>query len=257
MPDSDSCSPEVVVFLDLDNNIFQSLRRRPLQQAEPVAYTAGGLACSFMSGTQRAFFNWLNSTTLVIPNTARDTNTFARVDLPFRSYSICSFGGVILRPDSKVETAWYETIEPQARQAQSLLDGVHALVRESAQKHNFDIRVRLLNDSGLDLYINIRHNQHHPAELLELAEEIKPQLPPNWTVHHNDNNLAFFPDFLGKEKAARWLLKEIIKPRQNAVIIGSGDSFTDMPMMAMADFALMPCGSQAFAAAHKHAANHF
>lgn len=257
MPDSDSCSPEVVVFLDLDNNIFQSTRRWPLHQVEPVGYTAGGLPCSFMTGTQRAFFDWLNNTALVVPNTARDTATFARVDLPFRSYSICSFGGVILRPDGKVEEAWYAAIEPQANKAQSLLDGVHALVLEIAQKRSFDIRARLLSDHGLDLYVNIKHNQHHPGELLELAEEIKPQLPPSWTVHHNDNNLAFFPDFLGKEKAARWLLKEIIKPRQNAVIIGSGDSFTDMPLMAMADFALMPCGSQVFTAAHRHLANHF
>lgn len=252
----DSCSPEVVVFLDLDNNIFQSARRWPLRKMEPVAYTAGGLPCSFMSGTQRALFNWLNNTTLVIPNTARDTATFARVNLPFRSYSICSFGGVILRPDGKVETAWHEEIEPQANKAQPLLDGVHALVLEIAQKRNFDLRVRLLQDHGLDLYVNIKHNQHHETELMQLAEEIKPQLPAGWTVHCNDNNLAFFPDFLGKEKAARWLLQEIIKPRQDTVIIGSGDSYTDMPLMAMADFALMPCGSQIFAAAHRQAATH-
>ncbi len=246
---------DVIVLLDLDNNIFQSERKCPEGEITAVAFKTNGEACGFMTPSQQTFFNWLSATALVIPNTARDTATFKRAHLPFKSYSICSFGGVILQPDGKVEDAWHKLIAQEAASEKVFLQKVHAELLSIAATRRFDIRARLVEDQDLTLYISVKHNNHLNHELVELGQAVQEHLPKDWTVHFNDNNLAIFPQFLGKEKASKWLLENLIKPAKEAVIIGSGDSFTDVPFMAQSHFALMPAKSQIFAGAEQLAAN--
>ena len=245
----------VIVLLDLDNNIFQSQRKCPDGDITPVAYKTNGEACGFMTPSQQTFFNWLSATALVIPNTARDTATFKRAHLPFNSYSICSFGGVILQPDGTVEEAWHQLIAQEAASVEAFLHEVHAKLVSIAATRCFDIRARLVADQGLALYISVKHNNHLNHELVELGQAVQEWLPKDWTVHFNDNNLAIFPQFLGKEKASKWLIENRIKPTKEAVIIGSGDSFTDVPFMAQSHFALMPARSQIFSSVEQMAAN--
>lgn len=238
-------SAQIIILLDLDNNILQS-RRKCVSPIQAVAYKTNGEACGYMTAPQLSLFYWLNETALVIPNTARDVETFRRVNLPFKSYSICSFGGVILSPDGTIEAGWQQIIKARADACkQHLIDAYGKLSALASQRH-FDIRSRLIEDGGMPLYVSVKHNQNRNEELVELGVLIKPFLPDAWTVHFNDNNLAVFPDFLGKEKASRWLLENCLKPSTEAVVLGSGDSFTDLPFMAQSDFALMPTGSQIF-----------
>lgn len=246
---------DVIVLLDLDNNIFQSERKCPEGEITPVAYKTNGEACGFMTPSQQTFFKWLSATALVIPNTARDTATFKRAHLPFNSYSICSFGGVILQPDGNVDGDWHLQIAQEAAGVKVLLEQVHVELLSIAANRHFDIRARLVDDQGLTLYISVKHNNHLNHELVELGQAVQEWLPKDWTVHFNDNNLAIFPQFLGKEKAGKWLLENRIKPAKDAVIIGSGDSFTDVPFMAQAHFALMPVRSQIFSSVEQLAAH--
>lgn len=248
---------DVIVLLDLDNNIFQSERKCPEGEKTAVAFKTNGEACGFMTPSQQTFFNWLSATALVIPNTARDTATFRRAHLPFYSYSICSFGGVILKADGTVEQTWQQLVAKEAASEKVFLQKVHADLLSIAAMRNFDIRARLVDDQGLTLYISVKHNNHLNHELIELGQAVQEYLPKDWTVHFNDNNLAIFPHFLGKEKASKWLLENRIKPAKEAVIIGSGDSFTDVPFMAMVQshFALMPAKSQIFSCVQHLAAN--
>lgn len=246
---------DVIVLLDLDNNIFQSERKCPEGDKTAVAFRTSGEACGFMTPSQQTFFNWLSATALVIPNTARDTATFRRAHLPFKSYSICSFGGVILQPDGNVEKTWHQLIATEAASDKVILQKLHGELLSIAAKRRFDIRARLIEDQGLTLYISVKHNNHLNHELVELGQALQECLPKDWTVHFNDNNLAIFPQFLGKERASKWLLENRIKTTKEAVIIGSGDSFTDVPFMAQSHFALMPAKSQIFSCAEQVAAN--
>lgn len=237
---------QVIIFLDLDNNIFQSGSKCGGLDTVPVAYKTTGEACGFMTKAQETLFHWLSQTTLVIPNTARDTATFKRCTLPFKSYSICSFGGVILCPDGEVEPQWHSIIESAVSSSQQTLSEVYSRMLDIAGQNAFDIRPRFVNDVGLDLYISVKHNRRDNGELIALGGMLKPFIPSGWTVHFNDNNLAIFPDCLGKEKASQWLLENILKPAQGSLVIGSGDSFTDVPFMANSDFVLVPSNSQVF-----------
>lgn len=245
----------VIVLLDLDNNIFQSERKCPEGEKTAVAFKTNGDACGFMTPKQQTFFSWLSETSLVIPNTARDTATFRRAHLPFNSYSICSFGGVILQPDGNVEEAWHQLIAAEAACAKEVLKEIHTKLLHIATVRNFDIRARFVEDQGLPLYISVKHNNHLNSELVDLGQAVQGYLPKDWTVHFNDNNLAIFPQFLDKEKASKWLLENRIKATKDTVIIGSGDSFTDVPFMAQSHFALMPAKSQIFSGVEQLAAN--
>jgi hypothetical protein len=252
---TEGLAANVIVLLDLDNNIFQSERKCPEGDITPVAYKTSGEACGFMTPQQQTFFNWLSATALVIPNTARDTATFRRALLPFNSYSICSFGGVILQPDGNAEQAWHQLIAAEADQAKEILEEIHTRLLQIASARDFDIRARLVEDQGLTLYISVKHNNHLNHELVDLGQAVQEYLPNDWTVHFNDNNLAIFPQFLGKEKASSWLLANRINLAKDTVIIGSGDSFTDVAFMAQCHFALMPAKSQIFSGVQQLAAN--
>ncbi len=248
-------SEPVIILLDLDNNVFQSARHLSSSGlAKAVAYKTNGEACGFMTPAQESLFNWLNSTALVIPNTARDTATFRRVHLPFKSYSICSFGGVILQPDGNVEPTWHELIAAQASSVKAVIEEIYEQLLQIATARSFNIRARLVEDKGLTLYISVKHNDHLNTELVELGKAAQALLPRDWTVHFNDNNLAIFPQFLGKEKASTWLLENLIRPSEETVIIGSGDSFTDVLFMSQSNFALIPAKSQNFLALENVAA---
>ncbi len=242
-------SERVIVLLDLDNNVFQSARHLSSSGVtKAVAYKTTGEPCGFMTPAQETLFNWLNNTALIIPNTARDTATFRRVQLPFKSYSICSFGGVILQPDGNVEPTWHRVISDRASSVKASIEEVYEHLLQIATARSFNIRARLVKDQDLTLYISVKHNDHLNFELVELGKAAQDLLPRDWTVHFNDNNLAIFPQFLGKEKACTWLLENLIRPPEETVVIGSGDSFTDVLFMSQSHFALIPAKSQNFLA---------
>lgn len=230
-----------VLFLDLDDTIFHSRRKRsPGRGAEPVALASDGTPDSFMSDRQQAFFDWIIDGAEVVPTTGRNVAAYRRVELPFAGWTICSFGGVVLRPDGTSDPRWRERIAPLASAADEFL---HALVENTlAASGDRPVRARVIDDDGLPLYISVK-SEH--AGLDDLAATLRSGLPSGWRVHVNANNLAILPAFLGKEHAVRWFIETIAGP--DALLIGAGDSISDAPFLAACDYALTPSDSQIIA----------
>jgi hydroxymethylpyrimidine pyrophosphatase-like HAD family hydrolase len=233
-----------LVFVDLDDTLFCSRRKTPDENAEPVAYRGDGVALSFMTGRQRSFFEWLSRDAVLVPTTGRNAAALGRVRLRFTAHAICSFGGLMLRPDGSPEPRWRAHIEQEARAALPQLGALLELIRIEASRAGVDVRARSVTDDGLELYLSIKHNADDAAALAALVPFVERHLPAGWRLGLNDNNLAVLPGFLGKEKAVAWYLEQLAAP--HAFVLGAGDSFSDAPFLALCDYVLTPAQSQLF-----------
>lgn len=233
-----------LVFVDLDDTLFCSRRKTRDEGAEPIAYSGEGVALSFMTGRQRAFFEWLSRGAVLVPTTGRNAAALGRVRLRFVDHAICSFGGLILGPDGSPESRWRAYIEEQARAALPRLGALLEAIRKEASRVGLDVRARSVADDGLELYLSIKHNADDAVALAALVPFIERHLPEGWRVGLNDNNLAVLPSFLGKEKAVAWFLEHLAAP--HAFVLGVGDSFSDAPFLAICDYVLTPAQSQLF-----------
>ena len=233
-------TPRPLLLVDLDDTLFRSRRKTLDDAAEPVAWGSDGAPVSFMTGRQRAFLEWLSRDAVLVPVTGRNAAALGRVRLSFADHAICSFGGVILRPDGSCEPRWHARIEEHTAQALPLLEALLEGLRPELAR--LDIRARKVVDQGLELYLSMKHNAADAGALATLVPVIERQLPQSWRVALNDNNLAVLPGHLGKEQAVAWFLQELAPP--HSFVLGAGDSHSDAPFLAVCDYVLTPTQSQ-------------
>lgn len=235
-----------LVFLDLDDTLFSS-RRKLMGEPDdltPVAYDRAGIALSFMSPRQRAWFDWLLETTTIIPTTGRNLDAFRRVHLPFDGQAILSHGGLIISANGEPDGDWHALMSDAAATYGPTLNGLTERSLAIARDSGCHVRGRVISDAGIDLYCSIKHNQEDVVALAALAKEIRRITPAHWTVHLNDNNLAIMPPQVSKAAAVRFVLDRL--PYRPPFVVGIGDSSSDLPFLALADLAVLPRESQAF-----------
>lgn len=233
-----------VVFVDLDDTLFQTSRKDPAA-VKPAAVDRDGHPLSFQSGKQSAFLDWLAEDARVVPVTGRSVDAFKRVLLPLGDWAICSFGGVILMPDGEPHPEWHRDIAAAAASAAPALDGLHAGIAALAGELGVDVRHRVIRDAGVPLYLSVKHNGHDAAAVARLAASAADAIPAGWTLHVNGTNMAVLPSFLGKERAVSFFLERVVGKR-DVLTVGVGDSLTDMGYMRLCDFAVTPSRSQLF-----------
>jgi predicted mannosyl-3-phosphoglycerate phosphatase (HAD superfamily) len=235
----------IVVFLDLDDTLFQTLPKCPQGvPVYPAARARDGTPLSFITDKQRRLLEWLDTTCTVIPVTARNHDAFLRVELPWRGPAILDFGGVILRADGMPEPAWDHLIRPQASRIAQELERVQEQLTALIDRRHLGARVRLIMDFDLPLYVVVKHPDEDLASLHALREELLPALDTAaFFIHHNDNNLSVVPRFLGKEKAVRYVLENDFGG-EPILTLGLGDSLTDLPFLQICDCAAFPGYSQ-------------
>ncbi len=227
-----------VLFLDLDDTLFHSRRAATPGDNEAVADGSDGTPDSFMSPEQRAFFDWIVEGAEVVPTTGRNEAAFRRVRLPFSGWAICSFGGLMLRPDGSPEPRWRAQLAPLAELSVAPLQALVATARRAAG--DIAVRARVIEDDGLPLYLSVKTDSQH--DLSPVAAALRTELAPGWRIHVNRHNLAIMPPFLGKEHAVRWFIENVCGP--DVLTIGAGDSLSDAPFLAACHYALMPAASQ-------------
>jgi hypothetical protein len=191
-----------------------------------------------------AWIEWLRQGTLLVPVTGRSVDALGRVDLEF-DYGVAAHGGVVLRQGGRTCPEWHARIAKGAAAERSGLEGIAARYSEAAARAGEDVRVRILAEQGMPLYVVAKHND--PArepELHALAEEVADAESPGWTRHVNGNNVAYLPPHLGKRQAVEHLLDELRALHPGLPVIGLGDSVTDAPFLALCDFAMIPGSSQ-------------
>jgi hypothetical protein len=233
-----------ILFVDLDDTLFHSSRKNAAAPRDPVAFDRAGGPQSFMTPKQRALYEWLARDAEVVATTGRSTGAYRRVDLRLGGFAICSHGGVILQPDGRPEPRWRERMAAGAAAHRDALLSLLGTARSLAAKSGIDARTRTIAEGELDLYLSIKHCAADVTELARLAAVLVGHLPSGWRLHLNANNLAALPPYLGKAPAVSWFLQEIA-PR-DVFSVGFGDSLSDVPFMALTDYALTPSGSQLF-----------
>ncbi len=231
-----------IVFVDLDDTLFQTARKNPTA-AHIAAVDKTGQPLSFQCGKQIAFLEWLARDAQLVAVTGRSVDAYRRVLLPLGEQAICSFGGVILQPDGSPHPAWHQTMAAAAHDCAPQMVTLEQEIAALCAELEIDARHRIIYDAELPLYLSIKHNQHAVTELAQLAAASRPLLPTNWVLHLNGNNMAVLPPFLDKRRAVAFFLQQLTQDGP-VVTIGVGDSLTDLGFMALCDYAIAPNGSQ-------------
>ena len=239
------------LFVDLDDTLFQTPGKCAAEQdLRPAAYLKDGLACSFTTPRQRAFFELMQHELTMIPTTARNRDALSRVDLPFFSYSIIDYGGIVLEPDGTVDPVWIDLMRADMARAQGGLKEAMQMIDGYAEKVGLQGRARLIEDCAIPFYIVLKDTEKK-AERLEQVERdaVAPWLAntvsgQDFFIHRNGNNLAVLPKTLNKARAVEHVCKRLKAEHGDIMTLGMGDSKSDARFMAACDYAIVPSGTQ-------------
>lgn len=237
------------LFVDLDDTLFQTPKKcAPDVVLEPAAYLKDGAASSYTTPRQRALFDFVQAGMTLIPATARNADAFSRVKLPFSSYAVIDYGGVVLQPGGAPDLGWLslmredmQTALPGLREAMRVIDDFQAASGRPA-------RARLVEDYATPFYIVIKDHEADAARLADIERQVLGAWiageGANYFIHRNGNNLAVLPKTLNKARAVSYLRAELEAEHGPILSIGMGDSRSDARFMAACDYAIIPSGTQ-------------
>ena len=243
------------LFVDLDDTLFQTPIKVPNAiDLEPVAYLKSGDPISYTTAKQRALFEMLNRDMTLIPTTARNHDALNRVDLPFASYSIIDFGGVVLNPDGSVDEAWADIMRADMAQSLTGLQAAMHIIDNYAAGAGLKARARLVEDCGTPFYIVVKDPDKHAGNLEQIEREavapwlaregIGADVGKGFCVHRNANNLAILPNTLNKARAVAYVRQQLEAEHGEIITFGMGDSTSDARFMASCDYTIIPKGTQ-------------
>lgn len=236
-----------VALVDLDDTLFQTIGKCPpdipREALTPIGFAKDGSALSFATPRQMRFIAWLAETTHLVPVTARGLDALRRVHIPFAA-AVCAHGGVILDEAGESDHEWRAHVTRQATGHAHELAALAAAVIRSAGAVGARLSVRVLEEDSVGLYVLVKHPEADTAVLNAAVDGMTGDVPENWTIHRNGNNVALMPPYLGKQHAVARLLPGLRARFPDAPVVGIGDSLTDAPFMALCDFAMMPPRSQ-------------
>ncbi|MBC7502479.1 MAG: hypothetical protein H7315_18575 [Herminiimonas sp.] len=237
------------LFVDLDDTLFQTPGKCvPGENLHPAAYLKDGSACSYTTARQRVFLETMRREMTLIPTTARNHDALRRVDLPFDSYSIIDYGGVVLDPDGSVDGTWLETMRIDMARA---LDGLHQameVIDTYSARAGLPGRARLVEDYATPFYIVVKD----PDKMHDRLEQIEREAMQPWIdtaggdyfIHRNGNNLAVLPKSLNKARAVDYVRTRLAADHGEIITFGMGDSKSDARFMAACDYAIVPRSTQ-------------
>jgi hypothetical protein len=237
-----------VVFLDLDDTLFQTLPKCPPGESiSPAARARDGSVLSFMTARQQALLDLLGENATLIPVTARNLAAFRRVQLTFTGLAVLDFGGVVLLPDGSPEPTWDAHVRPRAREAEPELQRLCDLATRLSKEGDLGATVRIVHDFDMPLYLVAKcpRDREAPAERLALLRDrLAPLVDPRrFSLALNDNNLSAVPRFLGKERGVRHVLEHHLGDGP-VLTLGAGDGLSDAAFLSLCDYAIVPRASQ-------------
>lgn len=232
----------IVAFADLDDTLFQTLRKLP--GADPATLTpmtvdSRGQPHSHATPAQMALLDLLAAPHVtLVPVTGRDAAAMARVTLPLRSWRVLDHGLTILTPAGTPDPEWAEQVRAHLAPLQEpLRAGTEAITGHAAR-----LGARLTSHAahGTPFMTVLKHPDADPAVLAELQDRLEAAHGPDHPLRviANANNVSLLPRHLGKAAAVRYLLGTHLSGA--ALTLGLGDSVSDLPFMDECDFALTP-----------------
>lgn len=235
-----------LIFIDLDDTLFQTARKMPKQQDKQVAaFDKEGQPNSFMNSVQQSLFSWLSSSADVIPVTARSIEAYSRVKLPFTHGAICSFGGSILLANGTLDNTWHHLMQQQLDALQAHLKQLSAVSLAVGRELGVSIRSWVVEEQGLGLYVVVKQGEGNDALLQQVLQAVTAQgLLVGMQAHTNSNNLAFLPNCLSKQNAVKEWLQRDQTLHGERPILGFGDSISDLGFLQQCHFWATPAQSQ-------------
>lgn len=195
--------------------------------------------------------------TTLIPTTARDLDSFARVDIPFNSFVILNFGGLVQKPDGTLDAHWHGLMAAKMAQAKAGLVDIIARIDQYCFEQNLPNRGRLISDGGIEFFALLKDPDKDLARLDDIEQAVlTPWLHSvghEYVLHKNGNNLALMPKSLDKSHAVAYV-SDLLRAEYGEILtLGMGDSRSDAAFLAMCDYAIIPRASQlACASLHPH-----
>lgn len=235
-----------IYLTDLDDTLFKSLRKQNGETGLTRVTTATNGHHSHMSLIQKQMFELLRMTGAVIPVTARSSDAFARVHLDFGTgRAVLANGAVILDELGEPDLDWLSHTGHIGRAVEPLLREMSKLVDTQFGSAS---RSWIVEEHGAPVYFCVKMNAADENEIAmgikAAAELLMTRLDlSGMKSHMNGNNLSFTPHGISKRDACCHLIDRI-GDRKEALLIGIGDSLTDIPFMDLCDFMMLPCGSQ-------------
>lgn len=240
-----------VVFPDLDDTLFQT-KRKMIDELDQTPVRVGALdrslaPRSFMNEEQALLVDWLLANADVIPVTARGTEEYARVKIPFNSWAITTHGAVIISPDGVYDVNWQEHIEAELSSYYKRLVDLQAAITQLMAERGIDAWARINYEyDGIPVYLVMKHTDSIKLdELYAIGDEIEKIFgTEGFYVHRNGNNIAWLPNCIEKGKATRYLLNKLRAERGTFPTIGLGDSLTDFSFLKLCSWYGIPSKSQ-------------
>jgi hypothetical protein len=234
-----------LVLVDLDDTLFQSGRKCPSAEAGHLTLTAEASngRHSYATRSQSSLFTWLSETTELVPVTARGSEAFARVRLPFPHGAVLANGAVVLLPGGQVDTAWCAEIARGLAAARRDLDFLLDRGRQIALDTGLQLRSWIVEEDGIGAYTVFKDNADENGNgLAALADALA--APAGWTLHRNGNNMAYIPACISKRSACERLVDDARRLDPGRLIVGIGDSVSDFGFMALCDLMATPSRGQ-------------
>lgn len=237
------------LFADLDDTLFQSLEKcGGRDDLLPAAFLKDGSPISYTTEGQRAFIAFAQDGMTMIPTTARNVDAFGRVDLPFASWAVLDYGGIVLQPGGAIDQPWLERMRYAMQAAMPGLQELARLIDAWAEGCGFKGRARLIEDFGTPFYLVVKD----PDKVAATLEPIEREVVAPWIaagsrdyfIHRNGNNLAILPNALNKAHAVAYVTERLRAEHGDILTFGMGDSRSDARFMAACDYAIVPRRTQ-------------
>jgi hypothetical protein len=243
MTSIDGTASKLVAFADLDDTLFQTLRKRNVPGSVTAGLGPDGTPLSFACPKQQKLLSCLLDQGIVIPTTARNHESFKRVQLKFNSFVILNFGATLLNPDGTLNDEWHQQMTAQAQVHKQALFEQFEAARAFDSLHGLGLNIRTVGDFGETWYVLVKHKGHDEGALEKLHQEWLRTAPTGFTIRRNDNNLTLSPGFFDKKHTVLSVIERFFN-REKDVFLGLGDSLSDFDFMSTCDFLVVPSKSQ-------------
>ncbi|MGH8499540.1 MAG: HAD hydrolase family protein [Methylococcales bacterium] len=243
------------MFLDLDDTVFQTLRKCPrTDDLLPVAFLPGGEPVSYCTSRQVRLIELLAEAWRIIPTTARNREAFSRVKLPVacREGAILNHGAMIIDNRGVPDPVWHSRILARLAPHRPCFAPIEQNIQAFAQQRKISLKIRVIQEGEEPFYLVIKHRQADFDALIAVRDQcVKPLLSGlavEFYLHSNDNNLAILPGPVNKAYAVTYLMEQLRLRYGEVMTLGMGDSLADMHFMALCDYVMIPGRTQLHAA---------